>query len=232
MKKLKSIALVALFMSTSLFVSCSSDTDNSNEETPEVTTGDYWPTAIGNQWVLNQSGSETTMKIISSEKINGETYFKFDKFFSSTSDVSASASASLKKVQGDYYIKLDDIVSSANGISSKISGYEFVFFKDYLEVNKTWTGSYTQTTTFDYPGIPAMKMNVKYTGTILEKGATVTIKNVTYKDVIKFKLKLETSYEGQTASSTEAEYSIAKGVGIIKFGFNNSSSELVSYKLN
>lgn len=233
MKKLKSIALVALFMSTSLFVSCSSDTDNpTNEETPEVSTGDYWPTAIGNQWVLNQGGSETTMKIISSEKINGETYFKFDKFFSANTDVTASATASLKKVQGDYFIKLDDIVSNANGISSKISGYEFVFFKDYLEVNKTWTGTYTQTTTIDYPGIPVIKMNVKYTGTILEKGITTSIKNVTYKDVIKFKLKLETSLEGQSAGSTEAEYLIAKGVGVIKFSFNDSSSELVSYKLN
>lgn len=231
MKKLKSIALVALFMSTSLFISCSNDSDNPNEETPEASTGDYWPAAVGNQWVLNQGGSETTMKILSSEKINGETYFKFDKFFSASSDISASATASLKKVQGDYYIKLDDIVSNSNGISSKISGYEFVFFKDYLEVNKTWTGNYTQTTTIDFPGIPAIKMNIKYTGTILEKGATASIKNVTYKDVTKFKMKLETSLEGEAAGSSEAEYWMAKGVGVIKFTFNGSSSELVTYAI-
>nr|WP_315222544.1 hypothetical protein [uncultured Flavobacterium sp.] len=232
MKKLKSIALVVLFISTSLFVSCSNDSDNPNEETPEASKGDYWPTAVGNQWVLNQSGSETIMKILSSEKVNGQTYFKFDKFFTTTSQVTGSASASIKKVDGDYYIKLDDIVTNSNGISSKISGYEFIFFKDYLEVNKTWTGNYTQTTTIDFPGVPAIKMNVKYTGTIVEKGATATIKNVTYKDVVKFKLKLETSLEGQSAGSTEAEYWISKGVGVIKFTMNNVSSELVSYKLN
>ncbi|MCP2024875.1 hypothetical protein L1276_000015 [Flavobacterium sp. HSC-32F16] len=230
MKKLKSLALVTLFVSTSLFTSCSSDS-GSDDQTPEASQGDYWPAAVGNQWVLNQSGAETSMKIISSEKVGADTYFKFDKLFISSSDVVAgSASASIKKVQGDYFIKLDEINISANGFAGKISGYEFVFFKDYLDVNKTWTGSYVQETT--YTGIATIKSTTKYTGTIVEKGATATIKNVTYKDVIKFKLKLETSIEGQSAGSTEAEYWIAKGVGIIKFGFNNAYSELVSYKVN
>ena len=75
-------------------------------------------------------------------------------------------------------------------------------------------------------------MNVKYAGTILEKVTTATVKNVTYKDVIKFSIKLETSVEDQNAGSTNAEYWISKGVGVIKFTFNDSSSELVSYKLN
>lgn len=230
MKKLKSLALMTLFVSASLFTSCSSDS-GSDDQTPESSQGDYWPTAIGNQWVLNQSGTDTSMKIISSEKAGSDTYFKFDKLFiSSSSVVGGSASASIKKVQGDYYIKLDEINISANGFAGKISGYEFVFFKDYLDVNKTWTGSYIQETI--YTGLAAIKTTTKYTGTIIEKGATATVKNVTYKDVIKFKLKLETSLEGQSAGSTEAEYWIAKGVGVIKFSFNGASSELVSYKLN
>lgn len=221
---------MTLFVSTALFTSCSSDSGN-DDQNPEASQGDYWPSAVGNQWVLNQSGAETTMKIISSEKVNGETYFKFDKLFiTSSSPVAGSASAYIKKVQGDYYIKLDEISINAGGLTGKISGYEFIFFKDYLDVNKTWTGNYAQETT--YTGIASFKMNTKYTGTIIEKGATATIKGVSYKDVIKFKLKLESSVEGQVAAATEAEYWVAKGVGIIKFTFEDESSELVSYKLN
>lgn len=230
MKKLKSIALVALFMSASLFVSCSSDTDTPDNETPEASTGDYWPTAIGNKWVLNQNGSEVNMNIIGSQKINGDTYFKFDKLAGMTDQAAGTATAWIKKVQGDYYIKLDDIVYNAGGYTGKMTGYEFILFKDYLEVNKTWTGSYTQETSFNIPDFPAIKTTVNYTGTILEKGATVTINKVTFKDVIKFKFRLDAKTSDQTSSS-EIEYWISKNVGVIKMTTGDSVTELVSYSL-
>ena len=116
------------------FVLTSCSSDDSNGSSPEESTVDYWPTAVGNEWVLAQSGSETTMKILSKEKINGETYFKFDKFITASSNVAGSASASIRKVQGDYYIKLDDIVTYPNGISSKISGYEFIGLRYSLKL--------------------------------------------------------------------------------------------------
>ncbi|MBE8724831.1 hypothetical protein [Flavobacterium hungaricum] len=233
MKKIKSLALLALFVSTTLFTSCSSDDSESDNETPEASQGDYWPAAVGNQWVLNQGGTETTMKIIGTEKIGQSTYYKFDKFFAAPTDgldIGGSATASLKKTDGEYLIKLSDININVNGVSGKITGYDFIFFKDNLDVNKTWTGSYSQETS--YAGITAIKTTTKYTGTITEKGATATIKGVTYKDVIKFKFKLETSAQGVSAGTTEAEYWMAKGVGIIKFSYTGTSSELVSYKLN
>ncbi|WP_456315348.1 hypothetical protein [Pseudomonas shirazensis] len=230
MKKLKSIALVALFMSTSLFVSCSNDSDNPNEETPEASSGDYWPTAVGNKWVLDQNGSAVNMNIIGSEKINGDTYFKFDQLAGTSQQAAGTATAWIKKVEGDYYIKLGDIVYNAEGITGKITGYEFILFKDYLEVNKTWTGSYSQETSFNIPNFPTLKVVVNYTGTILERGATATVKNVTYKDVIKFKLRLDAKTEGQTSSS-EVEYWISKNVGVIKMKTGDSVSELVSYSL-
>ncbi|PBJ15615.1 hypothetical protein BSF42_00170 [Flavobacterium sp. ACN6] len=219
---------MTLFVSALSFTSCSSD---SGSEDTESSKEDYWPTAVGNQWVLNQNGSETSMKIISSEKVKEDTYYKFDKLFiTSSSPVSGTASAYLKKVNGDYYVKLDEFKIIANGFSGTMSGYEFIFFKDYLEANKTWTGTYLQETT--YTGIGTIKMTTKYTGTIVEKGATVTVKGNIYTDVIRFKLKLETSMEGQSAGAAEVEYWIAKGVGVIKFVMDDMSSELVSYKLN
>lgn len=231
MKKIKSFALMTLFVSVSLLTSCSSDS-GSEDETPQASQGDYWPTAVGNQWVLRQGGTDLTMKILSSEKVNGDTYYKFDKLFSTDPNIDGSATASIKKNGGDYYIKLNDIVTSSSGISTKTTGYEYVFFKDYLDVNKTWTGNYTQTTAIDFPGVPAIKMDVKYTGTIIEKGASAVIRSVIYNDIIKFKLKLESSLEGKAAGTTEAEYWIAKGVGIVKFSYNGTATDLISHKLN
>lgn len=229
MRKIKSIALLALLMSSSLFISCSNDSDN--EDTAEASTGDYWPTAVNNQWVMDQNGTESTMKIVSSEKVNDDTYFKFNQFSLAQDGGEGSATAAIKKVKGDYYIKIADVIYNANGITGKTTGYEFIFFKDYLEVNKTWTGSYTQETSFDFPGVPVIKLNVNYTGTILEKGATATVNSVSYKDVIKFKFLMETKMEGQTASSVTVEYWVAKDVGIIKMTSGSTVSELVSYSL-
>ena len=75
MRKIKSIALLALLMSSSLFISCSNDSDNEN--TAEASTGDYWPTAVNNQWVLDQNGTESTMKIVSNVQYLKYAMFKF-----------------------------------------------------------------------------------------------------------------------------------------------------------
>ena len=227
MRKIKSIALLALLMSSSLFISCSNDSDN--DTGAETSTGDYWPTAINNQWVLDQNGTQSTMKIISSEKVNDDTYFKFNQLTGASSDVEGSASASIKKVKGDYYIKIDQVNYSGEGYTGKMTGYEYIFFKDYLEVNKTWTGNYSQETTFNIPDFPTVNMTVSYTGTILEKGATATIKTVTYKDVIKFKFHQEVKTNGQASSVGDTEYWIAKDVGIIKMVSGSYVAELVSY---
>lgn len=210
-----------------MLTSCNSD--DSNENTTEESTGDYWPTAVGNQWVLDQDGSESVMKIVSSEKINGDTYFKFDQFAGASEEVSGTAVVSIKKVKGDYYLKLDDIVYNSEGVTGKITGYEYIILKDYLEANQTWTGSFSQETSFNIPNFPSIKMTSKYTGTILEKGVIATIKGVSYKDVIKFKIHQESKVEGEGAVSVDTEYWVAKDVGIIRAKTGDSVSELISY---
>lgn len=231
MKKLKSIALMTLFVSASLFfTSCESDSSDENESSNS--TGDYWPTAIGNQWILDQNGTETSMKIIASQKVNGDTYFKFDQFAGAGGGAEGTATAWIKKVNGDYYIKMDDVVYDYGEYTGKMTGYEFVFFKDYLEVNKTWTGNYSQETSFNIPNFPKVKTNVTYTGTILEKGASVTVKNVTYKDVVKFKFRLEAKVEGgDGVTASDVEYWIAKDIGVIKMTMGSTVSQLVTYTL-
>ncbi|MBO9584529.1 MAG: hypothetical protein J7574_10265 [Flavobacterium sp.] len=227
MRKLNKCFAILFVMTGFMLTSCSND---SSDEGVGESTGDYWPSKVGNQWVFNQDGSESTVKIQSSSDKDGNTYYKFNQLFGATDGVSATAGASLKKVKGDYYIVMDELNYSSEGITGKMTGYEFILFKDYLDVNQTWTGSYSQETVFNIPNFPALKMNVNYTGTILEKGTSIKVKEVTYNNVIKFKLHLEASTQGQSSSS-DTFYWIAKDVGIVKLESSGTTSELVSYSL-
>ena len=223
MKKLKTTFFVTLCMSLFLLNSCQSDSDDSGE----TSTGDYWPTAVGNQWVLDQDGSEVSMKIISSEN----DYYKFDNFSGMGGGLDVSAAVYLKKTKGDYYIKIDDLTFNyGDGITGKMTGYEFIFFKDYLDVNQTWTGSFTQSTSFSISGFPEIKQKTNYTGTILEKSSTVTVNGTTYNDVIRFKVHQVATIEGQSQStSADAEYWVAKDIGVVKFTSGDVVSVLKSY---
>ncbi|UPZ14650.1 hypothetical protein [Flavobacterium humidisoli] len=226
MRKLNKCFAILFVMMGFMLTSCSND--DSSESAGS--TGDYWPSKVGNQWVFNQDGSESTVKIQSSSDKDGNTYYKFNQLFGATDEISGTAGASLKKVKGDYYIVIDEVNYSSEGITGKMTGYEFILFKDYLDVNQTWSGSYSQETTFNIPNFPALKMAVKYTGTILEKGTSIKVKDVTYSNVIKFKLHLEASSQGQSSSS-DTFYWIAKDVGIVKLESSGTTSELVSYSL-
>jgi len=222
MKRLKFTIFATLFLSLFLLNSCQSDSG----DTAQASSGDYWPTAVGNQWILDQSGQSVSMKIISSEN----DYFKFDQFSGMGQGVTGSASVYLKKVKGDYSIKIDELkFNYGEGITGKSSGYEFIFFKDYLDVNKTWTGNFVQETSFSIAEFPTIKMNVSYTGIILEKASSAIVNGVTYNDVIKFKFHQEVKIEGQPSTASDAEYWLAKDIGVIKFTAGDVVSVLKSY---
>jgi len=245
MKKI-SILLLLLFAFGVSFSSCTKDFedglnysgfnnnenpgngDNTENETTNDEGGDYWPTAIGNQWIIDENGSEVSMKMIAKE---GD-YYKFDQFSGIGDGVSGTASVYLKKVKGDYLLKVDALtLDYGEGMSAKMSGYEFILFKDYLDVNRTWTGNFVQTTSFSMEGLPSVTMNISYTGTILEKISSVNIENNTYKDVIKFKFHQEAKILGQSATSNDTEYWIAKNIGIIKYTRLGIVSSLVTYDI-
>lgn len=189
-------------------------------------TGDYWPAAVGNQWILDQNGTEVSMKIIATE---GD-YFKFDQLFGTGEGVEGTAFAYLKKTKGNYLIKIAELsFDYGEDITGKMTGYEYVFFKDYLAVNESWTGNFSQTTTFNIAGLPPVTTSVSYTGTILEKASSVTIGTIVYNDVIKFKFHQEAKILDQATTSSDTEYWIAKNIGVIKFATGSTISTLKTY---
>lgn len=227
MNNFKKALFLTLFIATLSLLSC--ENEPTDMEPAQNSTGDYWPTAVDNQWVLNQNGSDITMKIISSENTNGGTYYKFNQMAGMNESLSADASVWLKKNKGDYYIKMDDITIDLGEIKGVMTGYEFIILKDYLDVNETWSGTYSQTTTYNLEGVPAIKTTINYKGTILEKGNSLVVNGTTYTNVIKFRIHQEVTMMDQPANSVDADYWVSKNVGIIKMSSGGSDTQLVSY---
>jgi hypothetical protein len=224
MKQFTTSFLFSLFIAFS-FIACS---DSSNDSNTENTNGDYWPTTLDNSWVFLQDGEETSMKIIGIDEIDGAKYYKFNQMAGATASLGGQTSVWIKKNNGDYYIKMGEMNIDFGGFTGKMTGYEFIILKDYLEINQTWNGMYTHTTSYNVPSFPNMVTTVNYTGKILEKGSVFTINNTTFKDVIKFSFTQTASISGQT-SVTITNYWIAKNVGIIKMETSGYISELKSY---
>jgi hypothetical protein len=224
MKKITTSFLLMLLVAF-FFTACSSDSSNDDSD---VQNSSYWPTAVDNNWVFFQDGDEITMKIIGTDQIDGAKYYKFDQMIGATSSIGTQASVWIKKSNGDYYIKMGEINIDYSGYKGKMTGYEFIFFKDYLKVNETWSGTYTSSTSYNIPDFPAIVTTVNYTGKILERGSTLTVNGINYKDVIKFSFAQSAFISGQAASESITNYWIAKDIGVIKMDTNGSITELKS----
>ena len=199
-----------------------------------TSSGDYWPTALNNQWIYNQDGNNFTMKIIGIDNFGGLTYHKFSQQTGSGGGASATSTVWLNKNNGNYSFKIGDLNLNAGGMTGVQTGYEYIMLKDNIAVNQTWTGNYSQTTT--YNGLPtSIVQNTAYTGKILEKDVTVTVNGETYPNVIKVHIKQETSIMG-ALSVTNTEYWFAKNGGLVNSitysGSASVQSILLSYTLH
>jgi hypothetical protein len=226
MKKFTTSFLLSLLIAFS-FAACSDDSSD-NGAVAGNSTADYWPTSVDNNWVYIQDGEETSMKIIGIDEISGAKYYKFNQMEGFGSSVAGQASIWVKKNKGDYYIKIGDIDIDVNGLKGKVTGYEFIILKDYLEVNQTWNGNYTHTASYNVADFPSIVTTVNYTGKILEKGSSLTVNGTTFKDVIKFSFTQSASVSGLANSVIITNYWVAKNVGIIKIDTAGSISELKS----
>ena len=114
--------------------------------------GDYWPTAINNEWIMERGGVELDpIKIIGTGNFGGQTYYKFAPQSGSGSTSSGSVTNWLNKSNGVYKLKTDDININVGGLTGTQTGYEFVILKDnnpyyngYVKraVKKNYKGNY------------------------------------------------------------------------------------------
>lgn len=213
--------------------------------------GDYFPTAINNTWNYIEIPGNTnkTIKVIGRTTVNNRDRYTLDASMVSVNIGddnmlgTTEQSQSIYKNNGSYVIDVDalSVENSIEGmiINIRVSPYSMVLLQDNLPVNGAWTGAYTQLFEYshsmpEFPQIPTVRTNVTYRGTILERGATVTVGSTTYENVIKTKFVQNSTSNGQT-TSTETIYYFAKDIGIIKMENTDASSYvsvLTSYSLN
>lgn len=229
MRKIKSITALLLFFAALSITSCSNEPADPSINLNNgggSSTGDFWPTAINNEWVFKLNGNvQDPMKIVSMNTLDNNTYYTFK-------EVSGSASGTqrIRKSNGDYYLKMEDITTAG----ATTTGSETILLKDYLPVSGTWNNSYVQTTT--YPGIAPIALNVSIVSTIIEKDATLAINGKSYTNVIKIKRIQTVSSIFYPSASTTSYYWFAKDVGPIKstneYNGQVTTQELFTYKLN
>lgn len=254
MNKIKLIAGIFLFLISFTFISCENEPIDASIDLSNgggsggnggggggTSTGDYWPTALNNQWVFKTDGVvQAPMKMISINSIGGNTYYTFDQLFGASSGgTSAAVVSRLRKNSGDYYLKIEDFTFDTGlGITGTLTGYEMLLLKDYLNATQTWSGSFTQTATFT--GLPSTTQATNYTGQILERDAAVTVNGVNYTNVIKMKITQSVTVMGSPGTNVVTEYWFSKNIGPIKSvtvstddtGSQTSTSELQSYIVN
>jgi hypothetical protein len=239
MKTIKNLLSIFVILTALTFISCENEpldatllnnvNSNNSGGGNAQPSNDYWPTAINNTWTLQQNGTNLApMKIVSTETINGNLYYKF----ATQSSNGATNNNYLRKSGGSYFLRTSDTSLNLSGLTGTQTGFEFTVLKDNIPVNGTWDGTYNQTTT--YTGIPSITQTTDYTGTILAKDVTETVNGVTYNNVIKLKIQQETTSTG-LLSIVNTEYWFAKNVGIIRSktyaGSGIYTSILVNYTL-
>lgn len=230
MKKITLLALFTLLFSSLLITSCSND-DSVSDDSNGVSSGDYWPLALNNQWIYNENGSVTSpVKIIATDNFGGTTYYRV-----STENVYDLQAWATKK-GATYFLRTGELNLNENGIVVKMSAYELPVLKDNLAVNEQWSGSViSKVSVTNGSASSSFDTTIKYLGIILEKDASITVNGRVYASVIKISLKQEVSLQGQT-TITESLYWYAKGVGPVKsintIDGSTVESTLVSYIIN
>lgn len=229
MKKITTSFLISLFIAIS-FIGCSTESDD--EKDAQNSLGDYWPTSVDNNWVYTQGGVENSIKITEVNEKNGAKYYSFDQLNIFGRAIEEDPNFSIKKNNGGYYINVGEKTTTSEGVTAKITGFEFLFFKDYLAVNETWEGTYTYTESSNAPNSQVYVNNATFKGKILEKGISLTVNGKAFNDVIKF--RFEQIYDNNDAWPDwdySTDYWIAKDVGIIKFENEGGVSEIKSYSI-
>lgn len=230
MKKIAALFLVIISLSC----------DNESTVQPQTNTvipivNDYWPTEIGNEWHYNNSinpnGSPFQLyTIVGTETINGNLYHKFYPQIDQNPDYIIGPFSYLRKNNGDYFYKTGEtLIFDTNGTTT-YGGNEIIILKDYLNINETWSGSFTYFDSLN--GQVIETYNATYIGEILDSNVTELINGVTYNNIIKTKITTITTRSSGTTTKI-IEYWFAKDIGIVKQIYNNSTSHnITSYLLN
>jgi hypothetical protein len=193
----KAIILVCLV----LYVTLTSSDCNKKTTPPAPANDTYQPTTAGSEWNYTTTGTAGTGPVNATFKItatsndstaNGRTFRIFTN--------SAGGNEYYNKSGNDYYR-----ISSFVGFSSSI---EFLYLKD----NLTAGGSWTESKSITFPGIPiAVPVNLSYS--VVGNKFDTSFNGNAFKDVIRVRVRPSSSLA--TVDIDDITYLYAKNVGMI-----------------
>ncbi|TBX71171.1 hypothetical protein EZL74_01315 [Flavobacterium silvisoli] len=210
MKKISLLKATILFLWVLSFSSCSND---SSSESFGTSTGNYWPMAVNNAWNLDADGVTQQIKLIGTATFGGSTYYELiDEGATDTYGVKTY----MTKKGAIYYQKTGDLNTIENGVTISMKSYEMPILKDDLQVNETWSGTLNPKLNYSYGGTSGtLPVTINYNGKITARDAAETINGVTYTNIIKTTLKVESNINGQI-TVIDSEYWYAKDIGPIR----------------
>ena len=210
MKKTTKSILALLIFTTAFFNSCSNDDDSG--ESFGTTTGNFLPLAVDNRWnYLNEDlVNQNQVQIIGTSTVDGKKYFEY--FNTGTS---INVRQFFAKKGATYFLKTGTATTYQGATTIKISGYELPILKDDYAINENWTSSVSPKVTFTGNGQSGnIPLKLDFTGTNYYKGEVI-LNGITYPNVIKTRLTIITTVNGQV-STVISESWFAENIGIIK----------------
>ena len=226
MKKIKLLSVLL----TTIFLSISCDNEeldpSLSNNLNNTSTVDYWPSVINNEWNYNQGGfGQSPFKIVSTSLINGFTYYNYTNIFGQFDNLDNSIQLQVRKENNNYFLRYPESTYTAENLyTSVVNSREFLLFDHNKNIGETWSSNYnfTQTTTNLFPPfLTNTSVSVlTETGTMLGINLSMVINNVTYNNIIHF--KLVTTNASSTILSIE-NYWFSKDLGCVKASFSDTN---------
>jgi hypothetical protein len=209
-----------------------------------TSTGDYFPTAIDNEWSYdlesNGATQNSSYSLVNSFSDSGQTVFETNSVIASSGGITASTNSFIYKSGGNYYTYTNEISVDASPYSiTQTAVPTLIFLKDNEPVGHTWTTSYEQTSSYTpmvpgVPNIPSVVVSITSSYEILAKDLTLTVGTETFSPVIEIQNTFTSTSIGGTTNSVIISY-YAKDIGLIKSdvtGDGSSVQNLTNYILN
>jgi len=239
MRKIKDYLFLSILIT--LFTSCDNEPIDSillsNLTAPQsnLSTIDYWPSNVNYVWNYNQGVPyQSPFKIVSISNVNGFTYYNFTNIFGQFDMLDNSIQLQMRKSNGNYYLRYPDKFINVQGqYTTQVDSIEYLLFNHNKNVGETWTSdyTYTQTNTNLSPPYASSTLSIVKTvsGIMLSNNSSIIINNVTYTNVLHFKLIITSS--SMSPPITEY-YWFSKDIGCIKGSFSDTVINISSYTLN
>ena len=201
------------------------DFDDDDDDIIGESTGDYWPRAIGNMWDFNDiTYGEVTYNMVSTEEIEGDTYYKFDNLVGQESW--------LRKTGDSYYVRTAVVGFPIEGYEVTTTYLTLRMLVDSAEVGEQWNNNVSYTISYTpitagFPEIPDIDFSANYAFEMMGRDLSRTVEGTEYQNVLHVKLTLTAA-----GNLSTVDYYYAKDIGLIEYTGSGNSGTLMSYSLN